>query len=183
MTGYASLRISRLMRICFVLALMLLLASGCAHQTVTHLKRNPWKVNQTQMLKMKYLVFSYACSQQTDSLQVRGSAQIRPETVPGWVQYAKDVWLGAYLSDRRGRVLANDLIILEPQTLNQSKGFPFELELEPQGMGSPGPLFLTFGYRLVLTSAPEVEDKQSSSQEHKTERTVFFASESSLLNY
>ena len=160
----------------FLAALSVFFFTGCAHQTVAHLKRNPWQLDQEQTLAMKYLTFEYVCSQETDSLRVRGQALIRPDTVPEWVVYAKDVWLGAYLSDRRGSVLAKDLVILKSQELNKQKGFPFDVQLEPQDMGSPGPLFLTFGYRLVLTAGAET------GPEAETEKSVFFASESSLLN-
>ncbi len=161
-------------------ALFVFFCTGCAYQTVAHLKRNPWQLQQKQTLEMKYLTFHYACSQETDSLRVQGFALVRPDTVPEWVGYAKDVWLGAYLSDRRGSVLAKDLIILKPQKLDKQKGFSFDVKLEPQDMGSPGPLFLTFGYRLVLTADPELQPK--SSPDRETEKPVFFASESSLLN-
>ncbi|MCF8109431.1 MAG: hypothetical protein K9J81_10600 [Desulfohalobiaceae bacterium] len=160
----------------FLAVLSVLLLTGCAHQTVAHLKRNPWQLGQEQTLAMKYLTFEYVCSQETDSLRVRGSALVRPDTVPEWVVYAKDVWLGAYLSDRRGSVLAKDLVILKSQQLDKRKGFPFDVQLEPQDMGSPGPLFLTFGYRLVLTAGVEP------GPDAETEKPVFFASESSLLN-
>ena len=174
--------IQGLVRLCLIPALAVSLFCGCAYQTVSHLKRNPWQVGQAQSLKMKYLEFHYVCSQETDSLRVEGSALIRQDTVPDWVGHARDVWLGAYLSDRRGSVLAKDLIILNSQKLDMRTGFQFEVQLEPEDMGSPGPLFLTFGYRLVLTADPEAEQAPETASDSDREKAVFFASESSLLN-
>ncbi|MCF8104636.1 MAG: hypothetical protein K9K64_04075 [Desulfohalobiaceae bacterium] len=154
--------------------------AGCAYQSVAHLKRNPWQPEKEQTLNMNYLVFDYTCRQETESLSVSGMARLKSKSVPDWAVQAKDVWLGAYLSDQRGGILAKDLIILQTGRLDIQKGFAFDFELTPESMGSAGPLFITFGYRLVLTTDQQKGRTISTESDSKSEENVFFASESAM---
>lgn len=159
----------------------LVLTLGCSYQSVHHLKRQTWAPNSPRTLTMNYLTFTYTCGQRETSLSVQGRAFPRKDTIPGWAGWIDDIWLGAYLSDNNGRVLAKSLQILPPQTLNPEEGLAFEFSLKPHDMGSPGPVFVSFGYRLVLTAR---EPKKTMEVPGKNEdERVFFASESALTRF
>ncbi len=156
------------------LLLLLLFSSGCSYQSVRHLNRQVWIPDSRQQLQMNYLNFDYKTSNAAGGLQVQGTARPRMETLPDWAAWSKDIWLGAYLCDQEGLVLAQDLQILPAQAIDMEQGYEFQFSLQPQNMGSPGPVFLTFGYRLVLTQDP------ASTEGSAPEKQVFFASESAL---
>ncbi|MCF8038141.1 MAG: hypothetical protein K9K79_02395 [Desulfohalobiaceae bacterium] len=166
--------------ILFGLLAVVFLLTGCAYQSVAHLKRNPWQPEKKQTLNMNYLVFDYTCRQERESLSVNGLARLKQDSVPDWAVRARDVWLGAYLSDQRGSILAKDLIILQAGKLDIQKGFAFGFDLTPQSMGSAGPLFITFGYRLVLTTDQQKGQIKSAETDLESEADVFFATESAL---
>ncbi len=141
---------------------------GCTNATVMHLKKNPWRINQPQVLKMNYMIFHYTVYQDVRGIYVIGRAYPRREKIPHWGKWAAEIWLGVYLSDRRGDIIARDIRIYPPQEIT-SNGFPFTFIIKPQSFGGPGPLYITFGYRLKITDLPF-------SQKHKHPR-VFFAIE------
>jgi len=162
------------------LAGLLTLVLGCTYQSVHHLKRQAWEADSQSTLSMNYLAFAYICGQQEDGLSVQGRAYPRTEAIPEWAGWIDDIWLGAYLSDSSGRVLAKSLRILSPQPLNPGEGLPFEFNLKPNDMGSPGPVFISFGYRLVLTPSESYRD---SGQLTPDPKSIFFASESALTRF
>ncbi|MFO8032850.1 MAG: hypothetical protein R6U22_09925 [Desulfohalobiaceae bacterium] len=156
---------------------LLVLGSACSHQSVRHLDKQIWVPETEQTLQMKYMDFTYQAQKEKSKIRLQGRAQPRQESLPEWASWSRDIWLGAYLCDREGLVLAQDLKVLPAQAIDQDQGFAFEFSLEPQNMGSPGPVFITFGYRLVLT--PEESEPQGQDAEEK----VFFASESALARF
>jgi hypothetical protein len=160
----------------WVILSLMLLAAACSHLSVRHLNKQVWTPNTAaeQTLQMKYMHFVYQAQKEENRIRLQGRAWPRQESLPDWASWSKDVWLGAYLCDREGQVLAQDLKVLPAQDIDQSQGFTFQFSLEPQNMGSPGPVFITFGYRLVLTPA------KTEPQGQDTEEKVFFASESAL---
>lgn len=164
------------------LSALVLLLAGCAYQTVAHLKRNPWQLKTEQTLEMNYLIFQYTCNQEREKLTVTGTAQLKPGSIPDWAQQAQDVWLGAYLNDHRGRILAKDLKMLQTDQEDSNTGFAFVFDLKPEVMGSPGPLFLTFGYRLVFGTGSGTGEDTAASGSTPEDRNVFFASESALFH-
>jgi hypothetical protein len=132
---------------------------------------------------MKYLNFQYKCKQFGSQLRVFGTALPKDKSIPQWACWTREIWLGAYLSDQDAKVIAKKILILPPQRFDPAHGFPFQMTLQPHDMGSPGPLFITFGYRLVLTdhssdATSQEQDKTCPSKEH-----VFFASESALTKF
>lgn len=128
-----------------------LLLIGCAQPSVLHLKKNEWVNKKDQRLEMKYLEFNYQCEQVKDSFLVKGTAYLRRDKVPSWGHFAEEIWLGAYLSDKRGKVLAKEIKLLPPQPITDH-GFPFNFLLKPSDFGSPGPIYITFGYRLKISN-------------------------------
>ncbi len=164
------------------LAILVLAAASCATQSVRHLKQQPWSLGEPQSMQTNYLRFDFLCTQDPGGLKVQGAAYpLEDGPIPDWAIWARDLWLGAYLSDRSGQVLAQEVRILPPQHLNQLHPIRFDFVLEPHSMGEPGPVFISFGYRLVLSSEPgssPAEDKDAGE-----ESPIFFASESALTRF
>jgi len=115
---------------------------------------------------MNYLDFHYTTYQMDEKLYVIGRAYPLLKKLPKWGSWVDEIWLGVYLSDSNGRVLAQDIRILSPQKITPN-GFPFSFVLKPKRFGSPGPLYITFGYRLKITNFPF--------QKNKSRLKVFFA--------
>ncbi len=126
---------------------------GCTSATVIHLKKNPWRINQSQTLKMNYVIFHYKVFQYDRGIYVIGRAYPRRRKIPSWGRWAAEIWLGVYLSDKRGNILAQEIHIYPPQEITSS-GFPFTFIIKPKEFGGPGPLYITFGYRLKITDFP-----------------------------
>ncbi|MBG0775054.1 MAG: hypothetical protein H0S85_01295 [Desulfovibrionaceae bacterium] len=167
----------------------LLVASGCSQLSVRHLNRNPWVVNTGQTLDMKFWRFDYEAVPFRNSFGVRGVARPRADRLPEWASWVEELWLAAYLSDSQGRVVAKDLLVSLPKPLSPETGVPFEFILEPEDLGDAGPLFLTFGYRMVLTpgaKGPDAKPEANAKQEAGAKgdkRKVFFANEGALTRF
>ncbi|MFP4630493.1 MAG: hypothetical protein ACLFMQ_07185 [Desulfohalobiaceae bacterium] len=153
---------------------LLLLSSACSHKSVRHLNKQIWLPDTEQSLQMQYMRFEYQAHKGKNGIRVQGEAQPIKASLPEWAAWSRDIWLGAYLCDKEGLVLAKDLKMLPAQEISQNQGFSFEFQLEPKDIGTSGPVFITFGYRLVLTA------KQSEILDREAEEKIFFASESAL---
>lgn len=159
------------------------LLTGCTYQTVSHLKRQPWTTDQTQVLDMDYLRFEYMASSQDDGLRMIGAAHPKPGPIPGWAEWIDDLWVATYLSDAKGRVLARKITVISDKELDFHKGIEFDFKLEPDDVGHPGPVFVSFGYRMVLTAFPYAAAGTGGVGQLDTEKDVFFASESALSRF
>ncbi len=151
----------------YLLVIMAFLLISCTNLTVLHLKKNKLEFNLPQVLLMNYLEFHYISSQKGNKLFIKGRAYPRKDKIPPWGDFVKELWLGTYLSDPRGKVIAQDIKIYPPNKIGEN-GFPFEFTLKPKDFGTPGPLYITFGYRLKIVAYPS--DKNSKPR-------VFFAIE------
>ena len=170
--------IQRTVSVIVCLGLLAGLLAACSHQSVRHLDRQPWVLNATRSLEMNYLRFSYRCNRTPDGLEISGRAFPLHEAIPDWASWTQDIWLGAYLSDKEGRVLAKQINILSPQPYAPESGYSFQFLLRPQDMGGPGPVFITFGYRLVLSDRHPGE--QGAASDDAQQPRIFFANESAL---
>ncbi len=159
-----------------------LLITGCAYQTVSHLKKKPWNPDTTEVLDMDYLRFEYMARNQEDSLRVTGVACPKRHPIPGWADWIDDMWLATYLSDDTGRVLARKFTMITPRELDYDQCIDFDFTLEPQDVGQPGPVYVSFGYRMVLTAHPYAADDPTAG-DLEQEKDVFFASESALSRF
>lgn len=135
-------------------ALIVLMISGCAHLDVSHLNRKPWQLESPKSVSMEFIDFNYQIIPRTDSFGVRGTAFIKKANVPEWAQWIGELWIQGYLSDEDGSVLAQGMQVFSPAKLDDGVGIPFDFELKPDQL-DVGPLFISFGYRLVL-----LKDKQ-----------------------
>ncbi len=154
------------------LACLLLLAAGlfaCTRLNVEHLEKNPWLVNAEQNMTMQFWAFDYRIVPMRDQFGVRGRASIQQAAVPERVDYIEDMWLACYLSDREGDVLAQDIRVFAPRSTQEAEDIDFDFILKPEHIEA-GPLFISFGYRMVMTSDPS----------GNAEELPFFASEGAL---
>ena len=178
----SGIRALNALALAWITAVLLLAVSSCASQSVRHLKQHPWSLDKPQMMRTNYLRFHFVCSQDPEGLQVQGTAHpLQDGPIPDWGTWARDLWMGAYLSDRSGRVLAQEIQVLPPQRLTQDQPISFTFVLQPHSMGEPGPVFISFGYRLVLAPSPAgTETKDNGPRDNSP---VFFASESALTRF
>lgn len=134
------------------LLLGLLLLTGCSGLSVRHLPSNPWKNEVSQMLEMRYLAFQYQVIPVGNQLGIVAEAYPIIDMLPDWASWYGEIALSVYVSDERGRVLAFRDVALVPRPLNREAGLPMEVTLD-LGTNRYQPLFVSFGYRLVLTDA------------------------------
>ncbi|WP_461833126.1 hypothetical protein [Desulfothermus sp.] len=146
---------------------LIIILNSCSTPMVLHLKKNRLLTNQSQILTMKYIEFHYTCYQKGSNFYVKGFAYPRREKLPPWGDTLDELWLGIYLCDKYGKVLAQDINVYSPQKIN-NKGLFFEFKLEPKNFGAPGPLYITFGYRLKIIGSLKNQPK------------VFFAIEKAI---
>ena len=159
-----------------------LVLMACTTQSVRHLKQEPWILEKPQHLSTTYLRFDYVCSQSPKGLKVQGTARpLQDGPIPEWAIWARDLWMGAYISDKSGQVLAKNVQILPSQRVDGNHPIFFTFVLHPQSMGEPGPVSISFGYRLVLAAGPK--DLIQSDRNGSKQALVFFATESALTRF
>ena len=134
------------------LLLLSLSLLGCTHLSVKHLRKNPWTLNSNQTLEMSFWRFEYEGTFINNTYMIKGVAYPKKDVIPGWAEWIQDLWLSAYLSDINGYVVARDIKVYQPCKLDYNQGVKFEFVLQPEKLPSAGPLFVTFGYTMQLTS-------------------------------
>jgi hypothetical protein len=167
--------------ICRMFALVVLLAMtlGCAHQSVYHLNRVPLVSGGVeQTLDLDYWRFTFTTMEREEGLHVLGVAHPRQSVIPLWAVWIEDLWMEAYLSDERGHVLAKHLRVFDSRPLDYGLGVPFSFTMRPSEMGRPGRVYVSFGYRVVVSRS--ASEKTMSAPGKKD---VFFASEGALTRY
>ncbi|MGE4296385.1 MAG: hypothetical protein AB7E47_00025 [Desulfovibrionaceae bacterium] len=176
------------------LLVLALVAAGCSSMSVRHLKRQPFTFEGEQTLTMKFWRFSYRSMPLSAKYGVVGMAFPVAQALPEWATTIDELWLAAYLCDEHGRVIARDksLIIRLSRVLDPRQGVPFEFILEPEDLPGPGPLFVTFGYRVVVSegaqsapteapaAVPASRDGAGKPQAAPAKPRVFFAKEGAL---
>ncbi len=128
----------------------ILLLAGCSGLSVRHLPSNPWKNEASQTLSMRYLAFQYQVIPVENRLGIVAEAYPVVDKLPDWASWYGEICLDVYVSDEWGRVLATREVSLVPRPLNREAGLPLEVTLD-LGTDRYQPLFVSFGYRLVLT--------------------------------
>lgn len=140
-------------RMLTVLAMLLLctgLLAGCAKQTVGHLARAQLQPDTPQTVAMQYLRFTYRVVPLRESVGVRGQASLAPGALPAWAKWYEQLTVMVYLSDASGRVLDAEEYDYLPRAVGDEGAIPFETRfyLDPDDQG---PLYVSFGYRMVAT--------------------------------
>lgn len=148
-----------------------LLCAGCSKATVRHLDRQPWLVDEDRSLTMRFWRFDYRAAHVHQHFAISGRAWPAADRLPAWAERLDELWLAAYLSDAQGRVIAQDIQVMDPGRLTPSSPTVFAFSLTPEDLGRSGPLYVSFGYRMVVSGPPESGQAES---------RVFFANEGAL---
>ncbi len=157
---------------CMLLMLLPLVAS-CSHTSVRHLNREIWRTGGMQTLETKFWRFEFETTPTQDQYEVRGRAYLIKGHYPEWTDSIDELWFAVYLNDSLGRVMAKDLHVFPAMALTPDKGIPFDFVLEPEDIGSGDQLYITFGYRMVL----------SGKRDPKGGREIFFANEGAMTRF
>jgi len=155
-----------------LLLLTLLTLAACAHapQSVGHLRRDAWSLEEPRSLIMNFVRFDYQIQPVGDVAGIKGWAYLDITKMPIWAKWAESLSFTAYICEADGKVRAQDTRTFLPRSVNQDEGVPFEFTLRPEEWGTK-PLFITFGYRIVLTESDEAKGNKPS----------FFASEDAMI--
>jgi hypothetical protein len=131
---------------------------GCAQapMSVSHLKRDPWSLEEPRSLVTNFMRFDYQVVPVGDVAGIKGWAYLDTAKLPEWVKWADSLSFTAYLCDPDGRVVAKDSRTFLPREARADEGIGFEFTLRPKEWGQR-PLFIAFGYRLVLTEGRDGE--------------------------
>ncbi len=156
-----------------LLLTLLPLFASCSHTSVRHLNRELWRTGRLQTLETKFWHFDFKTIPMQDQYEVKGQATLIPGHFPEWTDSIDELWLSVYLNDSLGRVMAKDLHVFPSMALRPEQGIPFEFVLEPEDIGSGDQLYITFGYRMVLSGQRPGEDK----------REIFFANEGAMTRF
>ncbi|MBA4356832.1 MAG: hypothetical protein C0405_03810 [Desulfovibrio sp.] len=154
-----------------VLALAALLLCACAPapQSVGHLRRDAWSLEEPRSLILNFMRFDYQIQPVGDVAGVKGWAYLDTSKAPQWARWIDSLRFTAYLSDPDGHVVAQDTRSFLPREAKADEGVAFEFSLRPEQWGER-PLFVTFGYRVVLTEGRNVQGGKG----------PFFASEDAI---
>lgn len=150
---------SRWILAALVLPALLLWACAPAPKSVGHLHRDAWSLEEPRSLIMDYMRFDYQIQPVGNVAGVKGWAYLDTSKVPEWAKWMDSLQLTAYLSDPEGRVVAQDTRSFLPRELKADVGVGFEFNLRPEQWGER-PLFVTFGYRIILTEGRGVQGGQ-----------------------
>lgn len=161
-----------------ILFFLFIFAAGCSHMSVRHLEKNPFHLDQTERLSMRYWDFEYVSTVENSDYVISGVALPKTEAMPGGELWLHDFWISAYLSDENGKVLASDLLVFPVQELDPVEGVRFEFNISPSVMPVTRDTFVTFGYRMSLTQSRF--HKPLRERPLTGEHSVFFASEGAL---
>lgn len=165
--------------------LLLAATAGCSHLNVRHLERQPWIPNAEQTLALEFWRFSYQPVTTQDSYGIRVQAYPIATALPEWGAHIDELWFAVYLSDSLGRVLAKDVQVLLPRDYTPeliNSGIPVEFVISPDDIGQSSQLYVSFGYRMVLTdgSPPPAAGTPPPNKSGEEGPRVFFANEGAL---
>ena len=144
--------------ICVVALAATILLCGCsqAPMSVGHLKRDPWSLDEPRSLVTNFVRFDYQVVPVGDVAGIKGWAYLDTQKFPEWAKWVETLGFTAYLCDPEGHVMAQDTRSFLPREARADEGIGFEFSLRPEQWGQR-PLFLTFGYRLMLLEGRGVQ--------------------------
>lgn len=131
---------------------------GCAQppMSVGHLKRDAWSLEEPRSLTTNFMRFDYQVLPVGDVAGIKGWAYLDTQKLPAWAKWVDSLRFTAYLCDAEGHVMAQDSRTFLPREARADEGIGFEFSLRPEYWGKR-PLFITFGYRLVLTEGRDAQ--------------------------
>lgn len=138
------------------LCLLAAALSACAQPPMSagHLKRDTWSLEEPRSLITNFMRFDYQVLPVGEAAGIKGWAYLDLAKLPPRAKWLESVSLSAYLCDPDGRVIAQDTRSFLPREVRADDGIGFEFTLKPEAWGKK-PLFIAFGYRLVLVESRE----------------------------
>ena len=150
------LKRNRIVALLALASLTLLWACASPPMSVGHLNRAPWSLEEPRSLTTNFLRFDYQIQPVGDAAGIKGWAYLDIQKLPVWAKWIDSLRFTAYLCDPEGKVMAQDTRSFLPREARADEGIGFEFTLRPEQWGQR-PLFVTFGYRLVLTEGRGVQ--------------------------
>ncbi|MDR3640719.1 MAG: hypothetical protein P4L39_05300 [Humidesulfovibrio sp.] len=157
------------LRLVLLAATALLWSCAQTPMSVGHMKRDAWSLEEPHSLQAKFMRFDYQVLPVGDAAGIKGWAYLDTRKLPEWAQWIESLRFTAYLCTPEGHVVAQDTRTFLPREVRADEGIGFEFTLRPEEWGAQ-PLFITFGYRLVLTEGRDI----------KGGKGPFFASEDAI---
>ncbi len=151
---------------------------GCSNVSVKHMRSILWKSGEAQTLALRYWRFDFEAVPFQESFGIRGAATPILDEAPAWAVWIDDLSIAAYLCDANGRILGQAQKAFLPGQLNAQTSVPFEFIMEAEEPDDPRGIYVTFGYRMVLTDG--VAQPAATLRQGEAEPHVFFASEGAL---
>ena len=162
--------------------MLLAISAGCSHLSARHLERKPWLPDSRQELSSRFWNFSFQGMLLNNGYGVWGKAAPTTKGIPEWANWIEELWFEAYLCDSQGRVIARDIRVISPRPLTNGKPISLKFILEPEELARPGPLYVAFGYRMVLAHPPSSGEKPVEAGTGKPSES-FFVTEKALLRF
>ncbi len=135
------------------------LLPGCSGKTVRHLPYKECLSGVPQSLQMRYLSFQYQVLPVDSRVGIVAEAFPVVDRLPSWVSWYSEANLDIYLTNKNGNVLALKRIALVPRPLDGEVGLPVEASFD-LGTAAGQPLFVAFGYRLILSNGSPDQTQQ-----------------------
>lgn len=129
------------------------LCLGCSGQSAKHLPCARWESIAPQTVRMRHLLFRYQVVPVGDEVGVMAESSPRPDRLPDWAAWYGEIGLDIYITDENGTVLARQGVTLPPRSLDPEAALPVQARFN-LGTNAGRPLFVAFGYRLILADAP-----------------------------
>jgi len=144
--------------VCVLAVVVMTLLWGCAQapMSAAHLKRDAWSLEEPHSLLTNFMRFDYQVLPVGDVAGIKGWAYLDIQKLPEWAKWVESLRFTAYLCDPEGRVVAQDTRTFLPREARADEGIGFEFSLRPKQWGQR-PLFIAFGYRLVLTESRDAQ--------------------------
>jgi hypothetical protein len=118
--------------------------------SVGHMRRDTWSLEEARSLQLGFVRFDYQIQPVGDVAGIKGWAYLDTSKTPAWAKWVDSLRFTAYICEADGRVVAQDSRTFLPREARPDVGIGFEFSLRPEQWGNK-PLFVTFGYRVVLT--------------------------------
>ncbi|GFM36690.1 hypothetical protein [Desulfovibrio psychrotolerans] len=154
-----------------ILLLITFVLQGCAQLSVSHLDKRPWIAEAPQTIHMRFWRFEFMNMPLKEGVGLQGMAYPNTELFPDWARWYDQLAFTVYLSESSGTVVSSAQLDVLPRELGKEPAIPFEFRL-PSG-GADTPLYVSFGYRMVLAETPW---KPGARQEGR----IYFAHEGAL---
>ncbi len=113
---------------------------------------------------MQFWTFTYQCAPLKDGVGLHGMAYPNTDLFPNWAIWYDQLAFTAYLSDSTGKVVASSQVEFLPRKVDRDHPIPIEFRMTPDTQDQP--LYVSFGYRMVLAEYPWQPDSPRQGRIH-----------------